>query len=148
MSRIIKHKEYKTTKVYSLVFPHDQTQVNFPPRGGWFGFDCNEQGHVDRDALNPCARENFDYCCLDRPIWWVEEMEQSGWEPGILQCDCDAEIELYRPGADVSCDKCGREYNSAGQLLAPRSQWGEETGEHASDYDRGFNNPESAFEED
>ena len=28
-----------------------------------------------------------------------------------------------------TCDICGRDYNSAGQELAPRSQWGEETGE-------------------
>ena len=29
-----------------------------------------------------------------------------------------------------TCDKCGADYNSGGQLLAPRHQWGEETGEH------------------
>ena len=28
---------------------------------------------------------------------------------------------------------CGTDYNSAGQKLADRSQWGEETGEHPSD---------------
>jgi hypothetical protein len=29
--------------------------------------------------------------------------------------------------------ECGRDYNWGGQLLAPRSQWGEETGETAAD---------------
>ena len=29
-----------------------------------------------------------------------------------------------------TCNACGADYNSAGQLLAPREQWGEETGEH------------------
>jgi hypothetical protein len=28
------------------------------------------------------------------------------------------------------CCECGTEYNSAGRKLTPRSQWGEETGEH------------------
>lgn len=32
-----------------------------------------------------------------------------------------------------TCGGCGRDYNFAGQLLAPRSQWGEETGETAAD---------------
>lgn len=40
-----------------------------------------------------------------------------------------------------------REYNSSGQMLAPREQWGEETGETAADYDRGFNDPGRAFDE-
>jgi len=31
------------------------------------------------------------------------------------------------------CSKCGRDYSFDGGLLAPRSQWGEETGETASD---------------
>jgi hypothetical protein len=30
---------------------------------------------------------------------------------------------------DYLCDKCGAEYNSAGNRLAPRNMWGEETGE-------------------
>lgn len=28
------------------------------------------------------------------------------------------------------CGKCGTEYNALGQELAPRSEWGWETGEH------------------
>jgi len=31
--------------------------------------------------------------------------------------------------SDYKCAVCEREYNSGLQLLAPRSQWGEETGE-------------------
>lgn len=37
------------------------------------------------------------------------------------------------PMGDVECPHCGTEQNSSGQLLAPRSQWGEETGESYSD---------------
>jgi hypothetical protein len=64
----------------------------------------------------------------------------------IITCKCGEEMERHIPGADVECDKCHREYNSSGQELAPREQWGEETGETAADYDAGFNNPERAFE--
>ena len=48
----------------------------------------------------------------------------------VIKCAC---------GAEVVCEyftnvcTCGRDYNTCGQLLAPRSQWGEETGEHLAD---------------
>lgn len=43
-----------------------------------------------------------------------------------LKCDCGTTV--YLSGFTNTC-RCGRDYNSFGQLLAPRSQWGEETGE-------------------
>jgi len=51
-------------------------------------------------------------------------------EAKMIQCDC---------GSSVACRnftntcECGADYNMSGQLLAPRSQWGEETGETADD---------------
>lgn len=30
---------------------------------------------------------------------------------------------------DMVCSKCGKDHDSRGRPLAPRSQWGEETGE-------------------
>jgi hypothetical protein len=51
-------------------------------------------------------------------------------EAAVLRCDCRRKVELW--GFTNSCD-CGRDYNFAGQLVAPREQWGEETGEHWSD---------------
>lgn len=59
-------------------------------------------------------------------------------QPAIIKCDCECVLESYRPGGDVGCDKCGREYNSSGQLLADRRQWGSETGEHPADIARAF----------
>lgn len=47
--------------------------------------------------------------------------------PAVGQCACGLKVTLR--GFTNTCD-CGREYNSAGQELAPRAQWGEETGEH------------------
>lgn len=48
---------------------------------------------------------------------------------GVLRCDCGARIEMYDAMTN-SCDRCPREYNGSGSLLAPRECWGEETGEH------------------
>lgn len=48
----------------------------------------------------------------------------------LLRCDCGEELPC--PDFTNTCD-CGREYNSCGQLLAPREQWGWETGEHPAD---------------
>lgn len=67
--------------------------------------------------------------------------------PKGCRCHCGAFLVWTGPGADYNCPHCGRDYNSAGQLLAPRSQWGEETGETAQDYYQGFNNPDAAFNE-
>lgn len=47
----------------------------------------------------------------------------------VIRCNnCRASVELYNSWAS-SCDNCHTEYNGSGQELAPRSQWGEETGE-------------------
>lgn len=39
------------------------------------------------------------------------------------------EHQLACPGFTNTCPYCGADYNWAGQRLASRSQWGEETGE-------------------
>lgn len=41
-------------------------------------------------------------------------------------CECGKEVELLE---FTNTCKCGRDYNMSGELLASRSQWGEETGE-------------------
>jgi hypothetical protein len=87
-----------------------------------------------------CMREYED-------IKHVEVSRHSYWDSGVMTCDCGNEL-FFRPGGDCTCAKCGDSYNSAGQKLAPRSQWGEETGETAEDYDRGVADPDSAFDGD
>lgn len=47
-----------------------------------------------------------------------------------VTCDCGETLVCY--GFTNTCS-CGRDYNMSGQLLADRSQWGEETGESVSD---------------
>ena len=48
-------------------------------------------------------------------------------EHAVGKCFCGKEVLLE--GFTCLCE-CGRDYNSSGQLLAPREHWGEETGEH------------------
>ena len=50
--------------------------------------------------------------------------------PTIIEC-CGEQIQCWN--FTNTCDICGADYNWAGQRLAPRSQWGEETGEHWSE---------------
>lgn len=59
-----------------------------------------------------------------------------------IECYCGRKV-ICRNFTNT-CD-CGRDYNFAGSLLAPRSQWGEETGEHWTDC---YNPPASALNED
>lgn len=60
----------------------------------------------------------------------IQRRDNETKTPAILRCDCGDEIELY--GFTNPCS-CGRDYNIGGQALAPREQWGEETGESLGD---------------
>jgi hypothetical protein len=48
----------------------------------------------------------------------------------IRRCVCGRKVTCH---AFTNTCECGRDYNHAGQELAPRSQWGEETGETHSE---------------
>lgn len=61
----------------------------------------------------------------------VREVERS-----VGRCVCGNEVPLL--DFINTCERCGRDYNMLGSLLAPRSQWGEETGESISDILRPF----------
>jgi hypothetical protein len=49
----------------------------------------------------------------------------------VIRCECGDEV-LCEDFTNT-CDRCGADYNFNGSLLAPRSQWGEETGERWQD---------------
>jgi hypothetical protein len=61
----------------------------------------------------------------------VRENHHVYTEPAVGECECGAHVSLGR--FTNTCERCNRDYNSAGQMLAPREQWGEETGESVSD---------------
>ena len=50
--------------------------------------------------------------------------------PKVITC-CDQPLEC--PNFTNTCPICGADYNWAGQRLAPRACWGEETGESLSE---------------
>jgi hypothetical protein len=57
-----------------------------------------------------------------------------GQKVKVIECEkCQNEIYLQNGFAN-SCDGCKSEYNGFGQLLAPREEWGWETGETAADF--------------
>jgi hypothetical protein len=51
------------------------------------------------------------------------------WRTRVMRCTCGSEVYCSSSWAN-SCEGCDREYNGSGQELAPRSHWGEETGEN------------------
>jgi len=55
---------------------------------------------------------------------WVAGRER---QRSVGLCECGKEVTLVH--ALVNTCECGRDYNMSGQLLAPRIQWGEDTGE-------------------
>ena len=72
---------------------------------------------------------------------YLEVLESGDYELGYYENEFS-----YRVPAQIKCCGkwmslgkftntcgCGADYNSSGQLLASRSQWGEETGEHWSE---------------
>jgi len=49
-----------------------------------------------------------------------------------IVCKCGEKIELEARYINT-CRKCGADYNASGKKLAPRSEWGTETGENLID---------------
>ena len=88
--------------------------------------------------MHPNAYDNYLRClALVEAARMIDEgvVDQVGhyYESPVIECvRCHTEVELYDAFLS-SCDHCGADYNGSGQLLAPREQWGEETGESLSD---------------
>ena len=117
---IIQRKEFHVGRFYSLVFDAENSQ---------WSFDCDEHGNVDESSLQPLALENYRKCTAGGP-GRIDSWENSYTSPAIGKCGCGRHVTLAN--FTNTCE-CGADYNSSGQALAPRSQWGEETGEHWTD---------------
>jgi hypothetical protein len=125
--RIISERTQVHKEAYALTYrwKHDP--------GAGFSFDCDKNGKIDLENMNPDARRNYDKCrngTYEVEFVGITDYSWDYWEPKIGECVCGKHITL--DGFTNACE-CGRDYNSSGTLLAPRSQWGEETGEHLSD---------------
>jgi hypothetical protein len=120
---IVRQRERKTVVEYyrEYCFKRDS--------GSGFSFPCDAEGKLV--TMNPDALVNYQWCLdnLDKvDDCGIVERKHPWYEPAIGKCDCGTLVELS--GWTNTCDNCGLEYNSSGQVLAPRSQWGEEIGEN------------------
>jgi hypothetical protein len=99
--------------------------------GSGYSFRCREDGtHLPMEAA---AQANLAACESGEAKYVYCGIREFRWaytHPAVGRCVCGAEVVL--DGFTCPCE-CGRDYNSAGQELAPRSQWGEETGESLAD---------------
>ncbi len=138
MSRIIE-------RGYDEVRTHRERVFHYEGDPGWgFTFPVDAEGRLTNP--NPEARANWDACMTGtahgRPVVdeGVRVREEIVKQPAIIKCDCGARVTAHRGSwmGVHTCDRCGRDYNSAGQELAPRHQWGEETGESYSDLMTGY----------
>lgn len=99
--------------------------------GSGFNFPCDKDGNIDFDSMQPAGKANY-YKCINAEYDvidnGVEVYNNSYMQPAIGLCNnCGIEVQLH--GSTNTCEKCNTDYNLFGQELAPRSQWGYETGE-------------------
>jgi hypothetical protein len=105
-----------------------------PDNTGWgFAFPCHKDGTPITFRCKE-AEENFRKC-LDGTHNVIDAgvriTEYSVRERAVGECDL-CKRDVYLDSFTNTCD-CGADYNMSGQRLAPREQWGEETGEHWSE---------------
>lgn len=95
-------------------------------RGCGFSFPCDKSGNLF--PLEPAAAENYSSCTDG--TYKINDLgiRKYGFKtPAIGICDdCGLEVELI--GFTNTC-ACGADYNKWGSYLAPREQWGWDTGE-------------------
>ena len=124
--KIIQQRETHEEVEYRLFYERVECS------GSGFSFPCDENGNVNLAEMTPTGSYQK---CLNGEIQVKDgkiiTFRHTYTEPAIGLCDCGKEVELF--GFTNTCEGCGRDYNMSGQLLASRSQWGEETGESLSD---------------
>lgn len=113
---------------YSYEFRREYRWKEDPQAG--FSFPCDKDGHVHGFAHRE-AHENYalaEQAVADgRMTVAVEMSERKRAHPAIAECvKCGRRVHLLE---FTNTCVCGRDYGMSGELLAPRSQWGWETGE-------------------
>ncbi len=107
--------------------------------GAGFSFDVVNQDDPQTAVCDPQANDAATAnlrACLDGTNDVTDRGNVQYWAPAysvpaVGQCDrCRRHVTL--DGFTNTCD-CGADYNASGQRLAPREQWGEETGESVGD---------------
>jgi hypothetical protein len=118
---IIKESKRVNVEAYALVFEWDDEI------GGGFSFPCDKNGTLLLDKMPPAAQENLKKCQSGEYVTVARGIRDYSYTyPEFAQgrCSCGRIVELIDPMTNT-CE-CGLEYNGGGQLLAPRSQWGDE----------------------
>lgn len=106
-----------------------ELSFEYPGTGAGYGFTCDANGVIDETNLSPEARANLARCRAgeDGLAGRLIDLSRTEREPALFKCDCGE--NFYLDDAFINTCGCGRDYDGKGSLLAPRSQWGEETGE-------------------
>lgn len=129
--KIIRERE----RVVSYTYSREYDWRDCP--GAGFSFDSDKYGNIDIEELKkrPEAYENYQKCINgghDVKLVGIRRYINRYTEPAVGICNnCGSEVELSC--FTNTCEKCDTDYNMSGQELAPREQWGEETGEHWSE---------------
>jgi len=92
-----------------------------------YSFDCFADGTIPEPSNYHNVKD--DPNLIDGGIQYYERDFKT---PATMKCVC-GEIVYMDNVMTNTCGKCARDYSIGGSLLAPREQWGEETGESYSD---------------
>ena len=124
--KIIQKRERVTVKSYALTWEGEG--------GRGFSFDCDENGVIDESAMHQAGLENLSLCREGKMDGYTGPTTTTYThrytEHAVGLCSCGEMVTLV--GLVNACE-CSVEYNNSGQRLAPRSQWGDDTGESISD---------------
>lgn len=118
---IISNRETVVTKSHIIHF------FDVKSKSVRYGFNVDISGNLTGVYDNEAARENLARCMADENLftYGIEEEEHSYRKPAVGRCCCGEKVWL--DGFTNTCDRCGRDYNMSGQLLAPRQFWCEGT---------------------
>ncbi len=132
-SNLISPRLHVDRVAYSLNCELTHPDGSVIERGMGFRFDCDASGNVNESALYPAGLANLKALragTISATRLTVERRAYVEHVPAVCRCECGKAVTLH-DGWSNACD-CGLEFNGSGQLLAPRAQWGEETGEQGN----------------
>lgn len=119
--KIIRKSQWIHVESYGLDFDFKDKQ------DGGFSFPCTKEGQLLMEEIqHPAGQENLRKCLsgeYDVIPQGVVDYSYNYFEHAQGQCSCGEIVDLL--GFTNEC-KCGLEYNTSGQLLAPRCQWEDE----------------------
>lgn len=141
-----KHKDYQISPEFGIeVVEYAVHFDSLTIPGAGYSFTCDKEGNVIeryQDQFNQ-LKNNPRYRYAG-----VVEYSRRWNEPAVIRCtntikvrrgtkvatyeECGNEVVLDMVMTNT-CSRCKADYNSSGSRLAPRSQWGYDTGETASE---------------